>query len=585
MALQSRWLPNKTEVVAEHGVVVSKHPIASEAGLEILKQGGNAIDAGVATGFAISVVEPMMSCITGVGYMMIHLAAQGKTVAIEYPPRAPKAARPDMYRVLERPGAGISIYDVEDDENIVGYRSIAVPGTVAGLCLAHKMFGKLPLAVVMEPAISLAEDGFDVDWFLALSIANEMGEIRRFPGTAAVFLPDGRPPKSGTLFGERLVQRDLGRVLRLIAKNGPEAFYGGDVAAAIEEDMKRNGGLISREDLASYQAVALNPRRITYRECEVLSPELHHGGTTLLEILNIVENLDMGSQGHNSSKYLHLFVEAARRAFADRYSYLGDPDYVPVPIRGLLAKEYAKHLASLIDPRRAALEAAQDTEPWVHYSGKVLHDPWRYEERSKPPSVLPVIGQGYEAGRDCTTHFGVVDSERNLVSCTQTAVGIFGSKVVTPDLGVLWNNGMIWFNPKPGNANSIDSWKRPLTNMAPIIVLRDRKPFLSIGAPGGRRIINCNAQVFLNVVEFGLGIQDAIAQPRLDASTKDTLVDSRLDQRTIEALRQLGHNVVVVQESVAEGNFATPLGILVDHEEGRVHGGVDVFRMAEARGY
>ena len=582
MTLRSRWRPSKDEVVAQSGAVVAKHPLAAEVGLETLKQGGNAVDAAVATGFAISVVEPMMSCIAGVGFMVIHIPGRGASTVIEYQPRAPRAAQEDMYRVLDTPGTGIGVHDVEGAGNEEGYRSIAVPGTVAGLCLAHKMFGKLPLEQVVEPAIALAEGGFDVSWYLSLCIGNAVEAMRRFPATADVFLPNDRPLRHSTSPPERLVQKDLAQVLRLIARTGPEGFYGGEVAAAIEQDMVANEGLITREDLASYQAVARAPAVLAYRGHDVLTADLPFGGTTLLQTLSILQNFDLSGMSHNSAEYLHTFVEAARHAFADRYHYLGDPDYADVPMKGILSDQYARHVSEMIDPKRAQLEGDRGVEPWIRYSGLPLHDPWAYEGRPRPEATY-APSDGTDG--DCTTHFGVVDKERNLVSCTQTAVSQFGSRVVTPGLGVLWNNGMLWFNPKPGAANSIAPWKRPVTNMAPIVVLKDGKPYLSIGSPGGRRIINCNTQVFLNVAEFGMGIQEAIAQPRVDASTMDTVADGRLGEDVVGRLTAMGHAVSVVEETAADISFATPLGILVDHKSGRVHGGVDVFRIAEAMGY
>ena len=582
MTQRSRWWPQKEEVVSEHGMVVAKHPLAAEAGIEMLKQGGNAIDAAGATGFAISVVEPMMSCTAGVGFMVIHLAQQGRNVAVEYPPRAPKAATPNMYRLTGQPGTGISVYEVEGDENIEGYRSIAVPGTVAGLCLAHERYGTLPLEQVLEPAIAYASDGFDISWYLALCISNSMRALQRFPASAAVFLPDGRPPVSSPAPPEQLVQRDLAQVLRLIAKQGPAGFYRGDVAAAIEADMRAHGGLITRDDLASYEAMVRAPRCITYRDYSVLAAALPHGGTTMLQTLHILSQLDLNNVVHNTPAYLHRFIEAARHAFADRYYHLGDDEMVEVPIDGLLSGDYAASLAAQIDPRKTQFGHLGNTEPWAHYATQALHAPWAYEGRRMPegaavPSLAP--------DGDCTTHFGVVDQDRNLVSCTQTAVGLFGSKVVTPELGLLWNNGMIWFNPKPGASNSIAPWKRPLTNMAPLVALQEGRPSMSIGAPGGRRIINCNAQVFLNVAQFGLGMQEAIAQPRVDVSTQHVVVDSRMAPETIEALAALGHPIEIVDETAADSHFATPLGIRVDPARGTLHSGVDVFRIAEARGY
>lgn len=582
MAVQSQWWPQKAEAVAEQGMVVAKHPLAAEAGLEMLRQGGNAIDAAVATGFVISVVEPMMSCLAGVGFMVIHLAKEQQSVVVEYPPRAPRAARPDMYTVLERPSTGLSVYEVAGAANVDGYQAIAVPGTVAGLCLAQQRFGRLPLQQVLAPAIGYAADGYPVNWYLALCMSNSMDMLQRFPAAAAVFLPHGRPPKSSPQPAEKLVQRDLAEVLRRIARQGAAGFYEGEVAAAIAEDMQANGGLIRREDLAAYSAVVRAPRRLRYGPYDVLTADIPHGGTTAMQTLNILGQMDLTGLAHNSPAYLHRLIEASRHAFADRYYYLGDRECVDVPVDGLLSPAYARALAEQIHPRVAGMGQERGTEPWVQYAMQALHDPWAYEGRRRPQETPEL---SVAAGGDCTTHFGVVDNERNMVSCTQTAVGLFGSKVVTPGLGLLWNNAMVWFNPKPGAANSVAPWKRPLTNMAPLLALQAGQPVLSLGAPGGRRIINCNTQVFLNVAQFGMGIQEAIGQPRVDASGRDTLVDSRMDAATLAALTTMGHHVQVVEETAADVNFATPLGILVDQARGTLHGGVDVFRIAEARGY
>ncbi|MBI4640029.1 MAG: gamma-glutamyltransferase [Candidatus Tectomicrobia bacterium] len=582
MAFQSRWQPNKEEVVVENGIVAAKHPLAAEAGLEMLKKGGNAVDAAVATGFTICVVEPYMTCIAGCGYMLIHLAEQGgKNLLVEYSPRAPKKATPDMYKVIGQ-GTGISVYEVEGEENNVGYRSICVPATTAGLCLAHKRFGTLPLEQVMEPAIHYAEHGVEASWYTTLMIANSMDSFLRYPASAAVFLPKGVPPKHAPKPAEKVVQKDLAQTLKKIAREGHDGLYHGEIAAAIEEDMKKNGGLVTREDLAAYEAVIIDPARIKYRGYEILGVPVANGGITALQTLNILENFDLTSLGHNTPDYLHLFIEAARHAFADRYHYIGDPDYVSVPMKGLLSREYAKELSQQISRERAALEDEQDVEPWVAYSMKALHDPWKYDSQPRPTKEFAASAPG---DGDCTTHFGVVDKHRNLVSCTQTAVGGFGSKVITPGTGVLFNNGMVWFNPKPGYANSVAGYKKPMVNMAPLLVLKGGKPYLSIGAPGGRRIINCNTQVALNIIDHQMSVQEAIAAPRVDASGKQTLIDSRLDESIVESLSRKGHQVSVVEETAADANFATPLAIMVNEATGKVHSGVDVFRIAEARGY
>ena len=592
MALRSVWRPGKDEVVARNGIVAAMHPLAAEAGLEILRQGGNAIDAAVATGFAISVVEPANTSIGGVGFMLIHLASgvgdypPGTDLVIEYGPRAPRAARPDMYEVTG-PGTGISTYAVKDDHNTEGYRSIALPGTTGGLCLAHKLLGRLPLEQVMEPAIHLAQEGFEVYWVHSLWVATNMEALQRFPGARKVFLPNGFPPKyvpdpsSSDAAAHVLVQRDLADLLKRIARDGAPALYEGEVAAAIEEDMKRNGGLITARDLADFRPEVKNPLRTTYREFEVMAPTAPSGSWTTLETLNILENFDLKSMGHNSAEELHIFVEAARHAFADRYGYMGDPDFVDVPLNGLLSREYAREVAEQVDTGRAVMENSIDIAPWAHYETNPVHDPWRFEGRPAPDQ--PLSPSGTTEG-DCTTHFGVVDGDGSLISCTQTAVSAFGSKVVTDGLGFVWNNGMIWFNAKPGAANSIAPWKRPLVNMAPVLVTRDGKSYLSVGSPGGRKVNNGNTNVTLNVLEFGMGPQEAITVPRADASGPTTLLDARLDQDTVEELRRMGHKVEVVDDQAGWYSFAKPSAILVDSEKGIFYGGSDPWPVADARG-
>ncbi|GBD10497.1 Acylase ACY 1 [bacterium HR23] len=582
MALRSVWHPQREEVVAVHGAVATKDPLATQVGLEVLKQGGNAVDAAVAVGFTLCVVEPMMTCIAGVGYMLIALPSRGEEVVIDYAPRAPLSARPDMYRIVGEGPALIGLYEVEERANEVGYRSIGVPGTVAGLCLAHRLYGSLPLTFLLEPAIHYAEQGFEVNWYLALCISNAMEDFQRFPSSCEVFLPYGRPPTSSPKPAERLVQRDLAEVLKAIARYGPDVFYKGDIASAIAADMRANGGLITRADLEQYTAEVRAPLRLPWRDAEVLAPWGANGSITALQTLNILEGFDLPGLGHNTVDYLHIYAESAGHAFADRYHYLADPEAVPVPLRGLLSKEYARAIAGTIRPERRGLPLLQDRVPWVYYEGRALHDPWAYEERPRPAST---IASSFPADGDCTTHFCVTDRERNLVSCTQTAVSLFGSKVVSKGLGILWNNAMLWFNPKPGTANSIAPWKRPLVNMAPLLVKQGGRPTLALGAPGGRRIIDCNTQVFLNMVAFGMRPQEAVAQPRIDASGAEVLVDSRLGEEVAEGLRQRGHTVLVAEETPADINFATPLALQVDYRQGVVRAGVDVFRRAEAMGF
>ena len=593
MNLRSTWRPNKDEVISENGVVASMHPKASEAGLEMLRQGGNAIDAAVATGFAISVLEPNNSCIAGVGFMQISLNSAiknhpaGTNVVIEYGPRAPKAARPDMYKITG-PGGGISTYSVEGNHNTDGYQSIAIPGTTGGLCKAHELFGELPLEQVMEPAIQYAKEGYDVYWLLSLVIATNMEQLQKFPGSKEIFLPDGFPPKyipdpsSADYSATRLKQKDLGDLLEKISKEGADAFYKGDVAAAIEEDMKQNDGLITMEDLSEFKAEVKVPVKTTFRDFEIYAPSAPNGGWTNLQTLNILENFDLKSMGHNSSEYLHTFIEGARHAFADRYHYLGDPDFVEVPLQGLLSKEYAKEISKNVNLNTAELENSYKGDPWNHYADIAIHDAWKYDEKSNKPDLN---NGNHSPDTDSTTHFGTADKYGNLVSCTQTAVNSFGSKVVSKGLGILWNNAMIWFNPKPGTKNSIAPYKRPLVNMGPIIACKNGEPYASIGSPGGRKIHNANLSVALNILEFGMGTQEAISTSRVDSSGPTTLADYRIDANVLSALVKTGHKLEMVDDSETWYSFARPSAIVIDQEQKIIYGGSDAFPVAEAKGY
>lgn len=576
MTLRSELHVSKDEVVSDQGMVVANHPLAAEAGLEMLKQGGNAVDATVATAFVSMVVEPMMTCIAGCGFMLIHLAEEGKSVVVEFPPRAPKIATADMYHVEESAIEDIGIQNVRGAENIFGYKSVSVPGSVAGFCLAHERYGSLSLAQVLEPAIHHAEEGFEIDWHTFYQIASEVDRIVRFQEFSAIMLNRGFPPK----IGERLVQKDLGQTLRKVAKEGRNGFYKGEIAAAIDEEMKAKGGLLRKEDLESYEAQIVEPLKIDYRGYEVLAATAPNGGVTELETLSILSNYDVGSMGHNSVESLHLFIEAARHAFADRYYHLGDPEYVPVPMKGLLSSAYGASIAESIDRECAMLEGSDSVQPWLAYAENAIHDPWQFDDSPKPTQAFEPSGL---TSPTSTTHLGVVDKDRNMVSCTHTLAS--SSAVVCPGTGIQFASGMVWFNPAPGRANSIDGFKRPLVNMGPLMVLRDGKPFLSIGAPGGRKIISALAQIVMNVVDYGMGVQEAIAAPRIDCSGKDTLFDERLDESLIDGLRFKGHRMTEGQNNYLQHAFSRPVGVLVNPDTGRLHGGVDVLRRAEAWGY
>ena len=577
MSLSSKLRVSKDEAVAENGVVAANHPLSSEAGLEMLKAGGNAVDAAVATGVAACVVEPMMTSIGGCGFMLIHLAEEGISTVIEFSPRAPGAATADMYRVEDSAIMDIGLQSVASGENIIGPKSATVPGTIAGFCLAHSKYGSLPLEQALEPAIHLAEQGLEVDWYTAMSISDEMERLVRYPGISGLMLNRGFPPTVGS----RLVQRDLGQTLRAVAKSGPEAFYKGEIAEAIANEVRSGGGVLSIEDMGRYEAQEVSPVSISYRGHTVLGARAVNGGTTGMETLSVLNNVDIGTRGHNSVEALHLFIEATRHAFADRYRFLGDPEFVSVPLKGLLSTGYGAALAAEMDRVNARLEPEGDTPPWLAYAERAIHDPWAFD----PEASSEEYAMSGPTPKSSTTHLSVIDKDRNMVSCTHTMVNSFGSMIECRGTGVILADGMLWFNPSPGRANSIAGWKRPLVNMSPQLVLKDGKPLMTVGAPGGRKIINAVTQVVMNVVDFGMGMQDAIAAPRVDASGPDTLYNEAIDSDTVEALKARGHRMKVGPEDYANHSFARPVGVMVDEESGVLRGGVDVLRRAEARGY
>ena len=510
--------------------------------------------------------------------MIVHMASERRSIAIDYGHRAPRAATANTFRVIGQAIQGNGIYEVEGQANALGHRSVGVPGVTAGMCRAHEMFGSLPLKQLLEPAAHYAREGFTADPTTTLQIARNMPNLLRYGEAGRVFLPGGFPPAASA----KIVQRDLADTLDRIGREGKDALYKGEIAAAIDEEMRRNDGLLSLQDLADYEAHVLEPVRTSYRGYELLGSPVPAGLTTGLQTLHILENIGVGHLAHGSPEHLHLFVEAARHAFADRYHFLGDPDFGPVPLDGLLSKDYARKIADSIDPDTAALEKERELQPWVAYADKPLHDPWQYDPQPRPG---PNVKASPPSEGDCTTHLSVVDGDRNMVACTQTAVGGFGSCVMVPGTGVLLSNGMVVFNPKPGTANSIAGFKRGLNNMSPVLLLRDGQPFLTVGAPGGRRIICRIAHVISNVIDFGMGMQEAIAAPSIDAAERETFLDHRIDPQTVAELSRMGHNVSVVPEPSTGGGFSRPRGVMIDPENGLLRAGVHPFGPDEARGY
>ncbi|HEX5734676.1 MAG TPA: gamma-glutamyltransferase [Blastocatellia bacterium] len=525
---------SRKPVRARHGMVASTSEIASRVGVEIMQRGGNAIDAAVAVGLALAVTWPSAGNLGGGGFMMIR-RANGETEIIDYRERAPLAASRDMY--LDKSG------NVIEDASTVGYKAVGVPGTVAGLARALKRHGKLRWPQVVEPARRLASEGFVVNHHTARSIEGSKELLEKFPESRRIFLRDGN------LYGEgeRFVQPELAATLSRIKTLGPREFYEGKTASLIAQDMKANGGLISARDLKEYEPTIRKPLKGTYRGYEILTmPPPSSGGTALLEMLNVLEHFNLKELSHNSSDSVHVLVETMRRAFADRAEFLGDADFVKVPVEGLISKRYASDLAKTIDTERATPSASVK-------AGK----PAAYESAD-------------------TTHFTVIDREGNVVSNTYTLNNSYGAGVTARGTGVLLNNEMDDFTSKPGvpNAygllqsenNAIAPRKRPLSAMTPTIVLKDGKVYFAVGSPGGPTIINTVLQVIVNIIDYEMDIQQAIDAPRFHHQWMPDSVRWEpfgLNKDTRAALERRGH--VFADKP---GNMGDAEGIMIEPKTG-----------------
>jgi gamma-glutamyltranspeptidase/glutathione hydrolase len=513
LSASSRLLP----VLGTHGMVATQEARATRVGVEILKRGGNAVDAAVAVGFALAVTLPRAGNLGGGGFMLVHRAAEVETVAIDYRETAPAAATETMF--LDAAG------EPDPKKSRDSGLSVGVPGTVAGLAEAHRRFGsgRFTLADLIAPAIALAADGIPVEDDLADSLP-AAGRLKQYPSTRAIFYEGDRPlPRGATL-----VQRDLAATLTAIAQHGPAGFYQGPVAEKIVAAVAAAGGIMTLADLADYRGLLRAPVRGSYRGYDIVSmPPPSSGGVHLIEILNILEGFDLAAAGAGSARQIHLLAEAMKPAYADRARYLGDPGRVKVPVAGLTAKAYADTLRKAIDPARARpAEAVAAGDPLPHES-------------------------------DQTTHFSIVDAEGNAVSNTYTLNFSYGLGLVAEGTGVLLNNEMDDFSAKPGAqnayglvggaANSVAPGARPLSSMTPTFVFKDGRLMLVTGSPGGSRIISTTLQVIVNVVDNGMNLAEAVAAPRVHHQWRpDTLlVESGLSPDTLALLKSFGHTVAV----------------------------------------
>jgi gamma-glutamyltranspeptidase/glutathione hydrolase len=512
-------------VRAQHAMVVSVHALASQAGVDIMKQGGNAVDAAVAVGFTLAVVHPQAGNIGGGGFMLFR-RPNGEVHFVDYREKAPAAATAKMY--LDANGK------VVPDLSIVGYKAIGVPGSVAGMAYAQKHWGRLPLAKVMAPAIKLARDGFPLPPSDAEDLKDE--NLAKFPASRRIFQRDGNFYKAGDTFK----QPELARTLERIAKN-PDDFYHGSLARELASVMQKGGGLITRKDLADYTVKERQPIRGTYRGYEIVSaPPPSSGGIVLMEALNILEGYPLQKLGR-SPEALHLTVEAYRRAFYDRAEFLGDPDYAKIPVAQLIDKKYGAAWREGLDPKHATLNSD-------------LKRPAEFTKLERYAALhRPAI---YANEPEDTTHYSVVDPDGNAVSVTTTLNGSFGSFVSADGLGFLLNNEMDDFASAPGvpnmygliqgPANEIGPGKRPLSAMTPTIVTKDGKLVLVLGSPGGPTIITTVANALMGVVDYGMNIQEAVNAPRYHHQwmPEHILMEQAFPESNVTALEKMGHKIV-----------------------------------------
>lgn len=523
---------------AKLGMVITQSDIASQIGFEVIKSGGNAIDAAVATGFAMAVTHPTAGNIGGGGFI-VYRPASGEPVSYDFREVGPARSSPEMWLKDGK-------YDFDTHHN--SHMSVGVPGTVAGLHLAWKEAGSKPWKELVEPSIKLARDGFEVSHGLARSLASMIPEFKKYPASLAQFSKNGQPYQAGDI----LKQGDLARTLTRIAEQGPAGFYEGETAALIEKEMKANGGLITVGDLKAYQAKKRGVVKGTYRGYDIYGmPPPSSGGMAVVQMLNVLEGFDLKTNGYGSAKNIHLTAEAMRRAFADRARYLGDPDFekdIPLPM--LISKDYANGLRKTIDPNKAS-KSSTTSFTWT----------------SESPE---------------TTHLSIVDANRNAVAMTYTLEYGYGSRIVVPGAGFLLNNEMGDFNGQPGltdergmigtSPNLARPGKRMLSSMAPTIVAKDGQLFMVTGTPGGRTIINTVLTTILNVIDYGMNAQEAVDAGRMHHQwLPDRINVERLgvSADTLALLRAMGHTV---NEG---GNQGAAQVIVFNQKENLLEGGVD----------
>ncbi|MFC2163416.1 gamma-glutamyltransferase [Acidobacteriota bacterium] len=532
--------------VGQKGMVVAAHPLAANAGLAMLKKGGNAVDAAIATAFALNAAEPFASGIGGGGFMVIYLAKKKTVTAINFRESAPAKAHPEMF--------------IQDGQTNETWRrthglAVAVPGALAGWDLALSKYGTKSLSEVMQSGIRIAEEGFTASRTFSKINKDEYEKLIQMAGESNCYLNDGFPFEPGDTFRNP----QLADTFRLIASGGIKEFYQGQLAKKIIRAVEEHGGIITLEDLASYKPEEHTPVKGVYKDFTIYSPRLPaSGGLHIIQLLNILENWPVTEWKHNSSDYIHYLSEAFRFIFADRDHYLGDPDFIDIPLQALISKKYARQISAGINPKHAL-----ETYPYGEFDVR-------------------------DNEKESTTHLCVLDSEGNVVSLTQTINHFFGSGIIPENTGFLLNNEMDDFSRVVTSPNAPGPKKRPLSSQGPLIIFKGDRPYLALGSPGGTRIFTSLFQIIVNTIEFGMSLDEAIEAPRFFSYSTlgkagDISLEARVPESVIKSLRELGH-VLEVREAY-DKYFGGAQGIMILWDKRLIHGGADSRRDGHGAGY
>ncbi|MCR8644582.1 gamma-glutamyltransferase [Paenibacillus sp. N1-5-1-14] len=535
---------DSASVGAKQGIVAVSHPLAAEAGRKILEQGGNAVDAAAAIQMSLNVVEPMMSGIGGGGFMLIYLKDQNKITVIDSREVAPKNVTPELF--LNENGKAVPF-----NERHTNGKAVGVPGTLLGVESALQKYGTMKLSEIIDPAITYAEKGVRVNWATAQYIEQNVKKLQKFDTAGNVFAPGGKALQEG----DTLIQPDLAKTLKLIKEKGSSIMYRGEIGQALVAEVQKRGGAMTQDDLKNYVVKEREPVTGTYRGYEVASAAPpSSGGLTVIEILKLMEGYDVQKMGANSADYLHHVIESMHLAYADRAAFMADADFYPVPKKGLLDERFIKERRQLINPVIATATVKEG-------------DPWKYEE--KDLSGKAKVKEENPIGQ--TTHFSVMDKWGNIVSYTTTIEQVFGSGIMVPGYGFMLNNELTDFDAVPGGVNQVEPGKRPRSSMSPTLLIKDGKPFMAVGSPGGSTIIASVAQTIMNVIDHKLPIQKAIDAPRIFSSTYPNVSwEEGIDQDVVLELLGRGHQFDAKSQSI--GNVQA---VIFDYENGKMYGGAD----------